>query len=231
MVAAGPPRRTRSSSQDGDASRVGSLQRFVAPADRALPAAYREWLAFLDESTLRAAMPHADTWALEDYDRIWCESEGAAPLDRLLDLNLRTYLVDDLLVKADRMSMAHGLEVRSPFLDAALVELALQLPPELKVRNLRLKRIVKEAAADLLPSEVVNRRKKGFGVPLDRWFREDLRVYVGSMLGTRDARVRTWLAPEVVDRLLHEHAAGARDHGHALWALLTLEVFLRREEW
>ena len=173
----------------------------------------------------------ADDWAFHDYRKIWTRSEGAAPLDRLLDLNLRTYLPDDLLVKADRMSMAHGLEVRSPFLDADLIDYAQRLPPRLKLRGIRLKRVLKAVAEDLIPGEIINRPKRGFGVPLDRWFRQDLRDYVASTLGADDARVKHHLSPEAVDGMLAEHDSGTRNHGHALWTLLTLEVFLRREGW
>jgi asparagine synthase (glutamine-hydrolysing) len=211
--------------------RVGSLQRLIRPDDVGLPAAYRDWLSFFDEPARRAALPEPDDWALADFQRAWDASAGAAPLDRLLDLNLRTYLVDDLLVKADRMSMAHGLEVRSPFLDRDLVELALRLPPKVKARSYSLKRVLKAAVEDLLPAEVIGRRKKGFGVPLDRWFREDLKAYVDAMLGSQQARVKRHLRPSAIDRLIAEHDSGRRDHGQRLWALLTLEVFLRREDW
>ena len=213
-------------------SRGGRLGRFAAYAALGLPDAYRSWLSFADEP-LRVALlgPDADPWALEGYARIWQESEGAAPLDRLLDLNLRTYLPDDLLVKADRMSMAHGLEVRSPFLDTELVELALRLAPSTKVRGTTLKRVLRAAVSDLLPQEIARRRKRGFGVPLDRWFRDDLAGYVAATLGAADARVRRHVAGGPLDALLARHASGRADHGQALWMLLTLELFLRREGW
>jgi asparagine synthase (glutamine-hydrolysing) len=91
--------------------------------------------------------------------------------------------------------------------------------------------VLKAAVADLVPDEILNRPKRGFGVPLDRWFREDLRSYVAGTLGAPDARVKAHLEPEALDRILTEHDTGARNHGHALWTLLTLEVFLRREGW
>jgi len=138
---------------------------------------------------------------------------------------------DDLLVKADRMSMAHGLEVRSPFLDTELMGLATRLEPQLKLRGVRLKRVLKAAVADLVPEEILTRPKRGFGVPLDRWFREDLREYVAGTLGASDSRVKAHLEAGAVDRILAEHDSRARNHGHALWTLLTLEVFLRREGW
>jgi asparagine synthase (glutamine-hydrolysing) len=151
-------------------------------------------------------------------------------LDRLLALNIDTYLADDLLVKADRTSMAHGLEVRSPFLDTQLVEFATLLKPGLKARGLSLKRVLKRAVGDLLPPEILTRPKRGFGVPLDRWFRDDLQQYVASMLGDQ-ARVRQHLRGDALDAMLAEHRSGRAAHGQALWTLLTLELFLRRHDW
>jgi asparagine synthase (glutamine-hydrolysing) len=130
----------------------------------------------------------------------------------------------------DRTSMAHGLEVRSPFLDVELLEFATRLSPSLKVRGFSLKRVLKRAVEDLLPTEILSRPKHGFGVPLNRWFREDLDEYTQSMLGA-GAHVRGHLDRGAVDQLLHEHRAGADGHGHALWTLLTLELFLRRHGW
>src|SRR3954451_6674521 len=212
--------------------RAGSLQRFSRVAAAGLPDAYRTWISYVPDAERAALLDgQRDDWGLEDYRAIWCRSEGARTLDRLLDLNLRTYLPDDLLVKADRMSMAHGLEVRSPFLDADLLAYTTRLHPRLKARGLSLKRVLKAAVAELLPPEITSRGKRGFGVPLDRWFREDLRSYLGSTLGARDARVRQYLVPEALNRILAEHDAGRRNHGQAIWTLLTLEVFLRREDW
>ena len=210
--------------------RAGSLQRFARVAKLGLPDAYRSWISYVQEDDRRALVADGD-WALDDYRSVWQSSEGARTLNRLLDLNLRTYLVDDLLVKTDRMSMAHGLEVRCPFLDTELLTYAAQLPPALKARGLNLKRVLKASVADLVPREIIERRKRGFGVPLDRWFREDLSTYVASTVGAPDARVKQHLRADAVDALLAEHGAGQRNHGHALWTLLTLEVFLRREGW
>jgi asparagine synthase (glutamine-hydrolysing) len=94
-----------------------------------------------------------------------------------------------------------------------------------------LKRVLKAAVADLLPREILHRPKRGFGVPLDRWFREDLRGYAAATLGAPKARVKDYLVADAVDHLIGEHQARRRNHGHALWTLLTLEVFLRREGW
>jgi asparagine synthase (glutamine-hydrolysing) len=212
------------------------LVRFAGRAELGLPDAYLSWLSYVDEERRQALLAgrpadRGRDWGLEDYRRIWAGSAGAPLTDRLLNINFRTYLLDDLTVKTDRMSMAHGLEVRSPFLDRELTEFALCLPPETKLRGLSLKRVLKRAVADLLPPNIVSRRKRGFGVPLRRWFQTDLQPFVESRLGGPESRVRSHLAAAEVDRLLEEHRAGTRDHGHALWALLTLEVFLRREGW
>jgi asparagine synthase (glutamine-hydrolysing) len=210
--------------------RAGSVQRFARVAAQGLPDAYRSWISYVQDAE-RHALANGSDWAIEDYRRTWQGSAGAQTLDRLLDLNLRTYLVDDLLVKTDRMSMAHGLEVRCPFLDIELLSYATRLPPALKARRFELKRVLKAAVGDLLPPEILNRRKRGFGIPLDRWFREDLTSYVDATLGASDARVKQHLAPHAVDSVLAEHRAGRRNHGHARWTMLTLEVFLRREGW
>ncbi len=217
--------------RDALRGRIESVQRFLRHADLEPLDAYRSWVGLFDDSTRQELTDRAPSWAMDDFRACWDESEGADHLERLLRLNIRTYLLDDLLVKADRMSMAHALEVRSPFLDPALVEHAASLHSSLKLGRMALKRVLKEAVRDLLPDEIVHRRKKGFGVPVDRWFREDLASYVRSMLGAPDARVRGHLRGQAVDRLLAEHASGAGNHGHRLWTLLTLEVFLRREGW
>lgn len=210
--------------------RAGNVQRFAAVAEGGMPDAYLAWVSFIDPELRARLLPAGDDWAHDEFRELWESTRGAAGLDRLLDLNLRTYLLDDLLVKMDRMSMAHGLEVRSPFLDTDLLEFVTRLRPSLKLRGLSLKRVLKHALRDLLPAEILGRRKRGFGVPLDRWFRHDLRSYAEGMLGA-GARIRGHLAADAIDSLLADHTAGRRRSGHALWTLLTLEVFLRREGW
>lgn len=128
------------------------------------------------------------------------------------------------------MSMAHGLEVRAPFLDADLAAVALRLRPEHRINFRGRKRVLKQAVRDLLPPEILDRPKRGFGVPLDRWFRQDLRPYVEATLVAPDARLHAHVDTGAVQHLWQDHLAG-RSHGHALWTLLTLEAFLRREGW
>jgi asparagine synthase (glutamine-hydrolysing) len=215
-------------------ARVGQLakaRRALLRSDLSAPMGLLAWVSYVSAEDKERLTGSASSHGIDAYQRIWDASAGAHPLDRLLDLNLRTYLLDDLLPKVDRMSMAHGLEVRCPFLDRDLAELAFRLPPSTRVRRLSLKRVLKAAVADLLPPELLHRGKRGFGVPLARWFRTDLAPLVDATLGAADSRVAHHLSAPAVRGLIDEHRRGAADHGHALWTLLTLEVFLRREGW
>ena len=211
--------------------RVGSLRRFTSVANLETIDAYATWVG-ITRSSLRGELLHRSARPADsDYVALWETTRGAHLLDRLLHLNLKTYLVDDLLPKVDRMSMAHGLEVRSPFLDTELIELALRLPPELRIQGTNLKHLLKVAMRDLLPPEILKRRKRGFGVPLDHWFREDLRGYVRGRLASPQARVAAHLDGHVIRRVVAEHERGVADHRHLLWSLLTLEVFLEKRDW
>ncbi|MEA2322768.1 MAG: hypothetical protein QOD81_2618 [Solirubrobacteraceae bacterium] len=210
---------------------VPKARRFVARAGAGLPTAFRQWISYVADEDAQALTGSANGWGIADYEAAWERSAGQPVLERLLALNLETYLLDDLLVKVDRMSMAHALEVRAPFLDHELVEFAAGLPPRFKARGMTLKRVLRDAMRPVLPAEILTRGKRGFGVPLDRWFRTDLRVYAEGMLLGPDARVRHHLDEGAVQRLVAEHMSGARNNGHPLWTLLTLEVFLRREGW
>ena len=208
-----------------------SVQRFLALAGLGLPEAMLAMVAYVPHDARASLVGERADEALGPYLEAWARSEGAGSLDRLSRLNIDTYLLDDLLPKVDRMSMAHGLEVRAPLLDRELVEFGLRLPPALRARGLSLKRVLKAAVSDLLPPEILGRRKRGFGVPLDRWFRTDLRSYTEGMLCAAGARARHHLRPGGVDSLVAAHMSGRLDAGNALWTLLTLEVFLRREDW
>jgi asparagine synthase (glutamine-hydrolysing) len=142
-------------------------------------------------------------------------------------LDIDTYLPGDLLYKADMASMACSLELRSPFLDRRVIELGLALPDELKATPRRGKIALREAFADALPARIASRRKAGFGVPISRWLRNELRPLVADLLLDDTARARGQLRPEALKRLLDEHMSGRRDHGHRLWCLLMLELWQR----
>jgi len=211
--------------------RSASVDRLMDRVGDGLPGAFSSWVSFVPSEWRARLCPTGSTWGDDDFAAVWESTAGVATLSRLQLLTLRTYLLDDLLPKVDRMSMAHGLEVRSPFLDRDLVEFALSLPPAFKLRAWSRKRVFKEAMRELLPHDVLHRRKRGFGVPLDRWFRTDLRPYLESTLTGPGTRLGQHLASEPVADMVSAHLSGQANLGHALWTLLTLEVFLRREGW
>jgi asparagine synthase (glutamine-hydrolysing) len=142
-------------------------------------------------------------------------------------LDARTYLPDDLLVKADRASMATSLELRSPLLDHHVLELGVSLPDSLRFAGGRGKAALRRAFSQLVPKELAARGKTGFGIPLGAWFRGPLRELAGDVLLGQRARARGQLRPDAVERLLSEHVRGERDHGHRLWCLLVLELWQR----
>jgi asparagine synthase (glutamine-hydrolysing) len=207
------------------------LVRFATQAPLGMPDAYTGWVSYFDRALADELLPGAGTAAQRRYDGIWAASTGAPALNRLLDLNRRTYLLDDLLVKTDRMSMAHSLEVRSPLLDHRLVEFAVRVPPHEQLSGRRLKLLLKRSVRDLVPHEVLDRPKQGFGVPLDAWFRGELRSELELRLGSGRSRLSQHLHAAPVRRLVDEHLAGRAAHGQRLWSLLLLERFLEREGW
>lgn len=159
---------------------------------------------------------------------ILAEAEEAGALGRVLHHNYRAYLPYDLLVKADRSSMLHSLELRAPFLDLRLAELAARLPDHLLRRFGTTKWVLRKAFEDVLPHSVLHRPKMGFGVPLTTWFRGALRPMLHDTLGPGALCRQTLLAGAAIDQLLDEHQSERVDHTHRLWLLLTLELWLQR---
>ncbi len=211
--------------------RLARLRRFLRRRDLPPHRALLSWVSYTPDEWRARLRPGASDWGFDHYERLWESSAGLDLLGRLQAVTMDSYLLDDLLVKVDRMSMAHALEVRSPFLDADLVAFGLSLRSWDKAIGPLLKRLLKKTMAGTLPQEVLRRPKRGFGLPLDRWFRTDLKAYVEGTLGSRSARVRGHLKPEALDALVAEHMSGQAGHGHTLWTLLTLEAFLRKERW
>ena len=140
-------------------------------------------------------------------------------------LDVETYLAGDLLPKADIASMACSLELRSPFLDDRVLTLGVSLPDSLRGR--RGKEALRRAFAPDLPPQIARRAKAGFGVPLARWFREELREVTADLLLGERARARGQFRPAAVEALVRDHAAGRADNGHRLWCLLVLELWQR----
>jgi asparagine synthase (glutamine-hydrolysing) len=153
----------------------------------------------------------------------------ASALSKILYYNFQTYLPDDLLLKADRASMNHALELRSPFLDTELIEFAARLPDHLLRRGRTTKWILRKAYGDLLPPELLTRKKMGFGIPLGAWFRTDLRDYIHDQLAD-GSPIYKYIRRDFVQKLLREHFSQNIDHGMVLWAMLTFAIWLRSLE-
>jgi asparagine synthase (glutamine-hydrolysing) len=209
------------------------LERFTELAELSPRERYQSWIAVMNRDLLGEALaPLGEAAGVGESEQSMAaayERAGGAPtLDQIVYANFVTYLPDDLAVKMDRMSMAHSLEARSPFLDTALIEYLAQVPAAQKVGLRRLKPLLRRSMAPLLPNEIWNRRKHGFGVPVGRWFRTgELRTVFEDEVLAPDARCGDILEPAVVRRLWAEHQGGAVEHGVRLWSMLTFERWLR----
>jgi asparagine synthase (glutamine-hydrolysing) len=207
-------------------------KRFFEAGRLPLVERYLRWNGYFTDGLLDLLRPELHAHAnraqvLESYAR---ELEGAgSPLARLLQLNFRTYLLDDLLVKMDRMSMAHGLEARSPFLDAAVIEFGASLPNRLRMSRGKGKILLRRAMKGILPESILARGKMGFGAPLGTWFRGELDGLVRERLLDPRSPVYEYLRPQPVAALIAKHASAAADLSPQIWALLTLESWLRQE--
>jgi asparagine synthase (glutamine-hydrolysing) len=219
---------------ESDASRNWGdwIRRFMQGADRPLPDRYIGWTRFFSDADL----PGLATPALQARWRADPEATHRAayalhghgdPVDGAFRIDLSTYLPDDLLVMADRMSMAHSLELRAPFCDHRVIEESLRIPPAVKMPGLRLKGLLKAAFADVLPPPVLSHRKQGFMIPLGLWLRTDLREAMEDLLSPERLRARGLFVPETVQAMKREHLDGTRSHGDRLFTLMMAELWLR----
>jgi asparagine synthase (glutamine-hydrolysing) len=145
----------------------------------------------------------------------------------MLGADMQHYLPDDLLVKVDIASMAYSLEARSPYLDHELLEFAASLPPEMKVRGRQRKRVLREAYRGMLPDNILDRAKMGFGVPLVHWFRNERRQLPYDVLLDDQATGRGIFRADQVEALIAEHTRGSVDHSGRIWTMLQLEYWFR----
>jgi asparagine synthase (glutamine-hydrolysing) len=156
------------------------------------------------------------------------KSGSKESLYRALHFNFTSYMQDDLLVKVDIASMAFGLEARSPLLDHHFVELAAKIPYKLKLKRYKTKAIFKKALEGILPNEIIYRKKKGFAVPLEHWFRNEMKEFTADILLKEGAMIHQWLKKDVIQMYFDEHCNTKINHSSKLWALLTLELWLQR---
>jgi len=169
--------------------------------------------------------PHQSSSPLTQY---WAASEGWDPLSRMLYVDQKAWLVDDLLVKADKMTMASSVELRVPFLDHRVVEFAATVPSSMKLRQGQVKWILKRAMDSRLPTEILGREKVGFPTPLASMFRGSLSEYLYDVLLSRRAVERGYFVSAAVERLVVDHTEGRADHHKTLWQLVVLEEWHRR---
>jgi asparagine synthase (glutamine-hydrolysing) len=148
--------------------------------------------------------------------------------DKLLYIDSKTYLPGDILTKVDRMSMAASLEARVPLLDHKLIEFVSRVPASLKLLGYETKHLLKKAVADIVPEAILNRPKQGFGVPMQEWINQQLRLRIRDTLDSSISKQRGYINPGYTQTLLEEHERGRRDHSMALWALFMLELWHRR---
>ena len=141
--------------------------------------------------------------------------------------DINSYLPEDLLVKMDIATMANSLEGRSPFLDHKMMEFAASVPSKMKVRGARLKYILKKALRKALPEEILKRGKMGFGIPIDKWFRNELKDYSYEILMSDKSINRGYFKKASIKRLLDEHAVAGANNGARIWSLLFLELWHR----
>ncbi len=162
------------------------------------------------------------------YREHYAETAGAEPLARLQDVDLGIYLVDDLLVKTDRSSMAHSLELRVPFLDNEVAALALSLATPLKVRGTAKKRLLRQALAPLVPAEVLRGRKQGFSIPVAAWLRGPLQGFAREVLAAETLTRQGWLDPATATGLIDRHCSGREDLSRQLWGLIAFTLWFDR---
>jgi asparagine synthase (glutamine-hydrolysing) len=146
----------------------------------------------------------------------------------LQDVDLGIYLVDDLLVKTDRASMAHSLEARVPYLDPAVTNLALALPTRHKVRGLAKKVLLRKAAEPLVPHEIAHGKKRGFSIPAAAWLRGDLEPFARETLSVERLRAQGFFQPRAVARIIDAHVSGREDLSRQLWGLLAFTLWHER---
>jgi len=215
-------------------STTEKLKRFVAAGDRCFEDAHASWRLIFDGDTrrrllapLRDLPPARDP--LQAYRDGFARTNARHPMNRMLYVDTRLYLPADMLVKIDRMTMAHGLEAREPYLDYRLVEFAARLPVRFKLRRFTQKKYLLKAALDgRVPARALYRKKQGFNVPKGHWLRDGLRPFVTDVLSPTRVRAQGLLDPAVVSGILDSHFSGRDDHSHQIWSLLVLTTWVEQ---
>ena len=215
-------------------NKLRRLRRFIDAAGLPEECRYIRWVSIFDPGLKKmlynndflASLPEENRLAL--VTSYLSRADITNLLDRLLLTDTCSYLPGDLLVKVDIASMTNSLEARSPFLDQKVMEFAARLPAGYKIKGLVKKYILKKAVSGFLPRENIHRRKMGFGMPIGKWFREDLKGLLTDTLLSEVSLKRGYFQPETVKGMVKEHLAGKKDNAFQLWSLLMLELWHRR---
>jgi asparagine synthase (glutamine-hydrolysing) len=215
-----------------ETSPVGAIRQLSRALQQPRGAGRAAWTSQFSEAekaglytpAMREAV-HNDTARL--LSRIWESAEAHAYLDRTLSVDLAQYLPGALLPKVDRMTMAHSLEARSPFLDHHVVELAARLPVKYKIRGWSTKFILRDLFPNLLPPHIKRRGKMGFNVPLGVWLKKDMREFASDHLLAANSPLGDYMKRDSVERLLADHGDGRRDNAKRIYALLCLDLWWR----
>ena len=210
------------------------LRRVLEVSNLPIELQHTRWQAFWQDDELAQLLTANNGWddAKQETDHSFVELFAASgshtPLDQQQYADIKRYLPDDILFKVDRMSMAVSLETRGPFLDYTLVEFAARLPASLRLRGLNGKYVLKRAMRDILPREILQRRKLGFNIPYKNWLRSELRGLLQEALSPRRLEQQGLFNACYVQKLITEHLAGVRDHAHKLWQLLIFQLWADR---
>jgi asparagine synthase (glutamine-hydrolysing) len=206
------------------------VRQFLRAHGRSADRAHASWREIFSEADKQLVL-RPETWKairavspFEPFERHAAEARALDPLDRSLYVDVRTWLASDILVKVDRMTMAHALESRAPFLDHRLMEFAAALPPDLKLRGLRSKYLLKVNQRKHLPDSIVGRRKAGFNAPVSAWLAGPLHDL--GRAATAATTLGEWFDPKAIDRLWDEHRRKIHDHGLKLFGLTWLGLWL-----
>ena len=189
---------------------------------------HMEWLGSFSREGRESLLGSAGNSAFDDVVRYRNEFPQNDALNRLLYVYARTYLMDGVLVKVDRASMHYGLEVRAPFLSKEIVEYAFSLPSHLKYRNGTSKYLLKKIMQGRLPDGILQRKKKGFGIPLARWLKHELKPLCTDLLSPSELGKHGLLNPAYVNQLMTEHFEGRQDNRKQLWNLMVFQMWYNR---
>lgn len=154
--------------------------------------------------------------------------DAIAGVDRMLYVDTKLWLVDYLLLRGDKLTMANSLEARVPLLDHRVVEFAARVPADLKLRGKQRKYLLKQVARQLLPAAIIDRKKQGFPIPIENWLRAEAAPLMHDLLHPETLRRRGFFAVDYVEKLIHQHTSGFADHSTQIWGLMSLEMWMQR---